>query len=44
MKQPTKRSVNFNAASPSWQTDFNLNDLPNLTPSFPEQDGDLVFG
>ncbi|MDC1297605.1 hypothetical protein N8Z37_04870 [Octadecabacter sp.] len=44
MKKPTKRSVNFNAASPSWQTDFNLNDLPNLTPSFPEQDGDLLIG
>ncbi|MDB4213973.1 hypothetical protein N9741_03835 [Octadecabacter sp.] len=44
MKQPTKRSVNFNAASPSWQTDVSLDDLTKLTPSFPEQDGDIVFG
>lgn len=44
MKQPTKKTVNFNSANPSYTDDFNLNDLPNLTPSFPEQDGDLVFG
>ena len=44
MKKPTKRSVNFNAASPSWQTDVSLDDLTKLTPSLPEQDGDLVFG
>ena len=44
MKKPTKKTVNFNSANPSYTDDFNLDDLPNLTPSFPEQDGDLVFG
>ena len=44
MKKPTKKIVNFNSANPSYTDDFNLDDLPNLTPSFPEQDGDLVFG
>ena len=44
MKQPTKKTVNFNSANPSYTDDFNLSDLPNLTPFLPEQDGDLVFG
>jgi hypothetical protein len=30
--------------SPAWQTDISLDDLTKLTPSFPEQDGDIVFG
>ena len=28
----------------AWQTDISLDDLTKLTPSFPEQDGDIVFG
>ena len=44
MKKPTKKTVNFNSANPSYTDDFNLDDLPNLTPSFPEQDGDLLIG
>jgi hypothetical protein len=30
--------------SPAWQTDISLDDLTKLTPSLPEQDGDIVFG
>jgi hypothetical protein len=36
--------VELDKISPAWQTDISLDDLTKLTPSFPEQDGDIVFG
>jgi hypothetical protein len=36
--------VELDKISPAWQTDYRLDDLTKLTPSFPAQDGDIVFG
>lgn len=44
MKHPAKTKVDVNDAIPSWEADAKLDDLTKLTPSRPEQHGDLVFG
>ena len=36
--------VELDKIGAAWQTDVKLDDLPRLTPSLPDQDGDLVFG
>lgn len=44
MKHPAETKVDSSTASPPWEADAKLDDLTKLTPSRPEQHGDLVFG
>ena len=45
LPKAVNKALDFSAyGTPAWKTDIRLDDLTKLTPSFPEQDGDLVFG
>jgi hypothetical protein len=45
LPKAVNKALDFSAyGTPAWKTDIRLDDLKKLTPSFPEQDGDIAFG
>jgi hypothetical protein len=45
MPRAVNKALDFSAyGTPAWKTDVRLDDLKKLTPSFPEQVGDIFFG